>query len=197
MFKTPLSFTNNSVLRANNAIKTKLPGTYADYAYQGYQADELLGWDKFARTAFETYRDASYMPLPTASFQEFGAFFSDSNYNFLISESERLSKFPVHKQTLYETMMWAYSSKPPRSDPTDYARRDVRSPAVTKSYLDELNQLTLSRIVPETIMAQRQNAYFKKNRVLIGKNIPGDMIDSRARIGMDAVSMQPLDYFLP
>jgi len=191
MNSKPLSFQNPSQLAKNKAIRTKVPGRYEGYASQGLNADATLGFDKFARTALETYRDGAYVSLPTNSWREMRDFFCEKNFNKLKTEIEQKSGYPVHLQTLWERMMFTFYQTRPRSDQMD--RRLLKTdPATVKSYVDEMNEAVVRYMVVETVAAQKHRIVSWKLRKGI-REFPDTPIDARSRL---VGSMYSLDYML-
>lgn len=191
MNRTPLSFQNSAVKAKNAAIKTRMPGPYESFASHGLNADELLGFDKFARTALETYKDGSYLAMPTNNWREMRDFFCEKNYLYLIEQIESKSGYPAHRQSVWEAMMFAFYQIRPRSDHMD-PRIGRVDQATVDSYVREINQAVLRRMVPETVAAQR-NAVVAQN-IRRGKRVfPDTPIDARSRL---VGSMYEFDYML-
>lgn len=138
----------------------RLPRMYVNQSAQP-AVDRAFGFDPLARQALETYR-SSYQPLPTASRNEFTAFFSVKNYKRLYDEIVRQcdGKIP-DGATLYETMMWSFSSVAPRSDEMD-ERREIFDSEITASYMKELNAHVIERMTADVISANQQaDVYYK------------------------------------
>lgn len=187
----PLSFQNKAVQARNAAIKTKIPGPYEGYASHGLNADELLGFDKFARTALETYKDGGYVSMPTNNWREVRDFFCEKNFNSVVAQVERSSGYPAHKQTVWEAMMFAFYQARPRSDPMDRRIKETDQ-ATTDSYVAELNAAVVKRMVAETVAAQRNTVVAQ--RIRYGKRtFPDTPVDTRARL---VGSMYSFDYML-
>jgi hypothetical protein len=187
----PLSFRNKAVLARNAAIKTKIPGPYEGFASQDLNADELLGFDKFARTALETYKDGAYVSMPTNNWREIRDFFCEKNFLRVIAEIESKSGYPAHRQTVWEAMMFAFYQNKPRSDHMD-RRRTKTDQATVDSYVKELNDAVIRRMVVETKAAQR-NAVVARNIRQGRREFPDTPIDTRSRL---VGSMYSLDYML-
>ena len=126
------------------------------------QDDRILGFDQFARSAIETYR-SSYCPLPTSQTREFAAFFNQKNYELLYDEVKRRSGNKPDASELYETMMAAFQMVRPRSDDMDERSADF-SPAVTRSYVDEMNKYVLEHAVEDVKAANQLWAHYAKYR---------------------------------
>lgn len=188
---SPLSFPNKTMLAANQTIRTPLPGAYEGFSYQGYNADALLQFDKFARTALDVYKDGAYLGMPTGNWREIRDFFSEKNFIALKKMIEARSKLPVHEQTLWETMMFIFYQIKPRSDFMD-KRREGTDQITTDSYVREMNDLVMTRMISETIAAHRHRTQFMKLRK-DQRDYPDTPIDTRTRL---IGSMYSCDYML-
>jgi len=175
------------------ADQKRAPGRFSNIGKKLYCADAAFGYDQFARAALESYRE-SYQPIPTASVNEFGAFFSKKNYDKLLKlVTEASGGFSPGQEELFEAMMTAYNLRPPRSDPTD-ERRSEFTPEVTTSYVDEVNSIVLDRLPEEVKQANKLWDFYAKNR-----NGPSELedhwsVDTRSRLTSDLQS--PL-VFMP
>jgi hypothetical protein len=156
--------------------------------------DSILGFDQFARAAIETNR-SSYNPLPAGSGDEYAAFFSRKNYDYLYAKARQLAKNEPDAGELYEGMMWAYSMVQPRGDEMD-PRRELFGHDITASYVKELNARVLEKVVPEIKAANKLWDCYARNR-----NGPKDFqaedngyIDTRTRFQGSRVDMT---YLLP
>lgn len=185
----PLSFNNPAQAAYNRSLKTKLPGVYSGVAPTGLQADYLMGFDQFARTALDLFRDGGVVTLPTNNAREIRAFFCEANYRYLLERIQKDTGYPVHEESLWEGMLWAFTMTRPRSDPTD-PRHKKYDPATTDSYVCEMNKMVIERISYETIIAQRHLVAFR-NRGNTRRMIPDDPIDTRTR---NVASMYSFDY---
>lgn len=138
----------------------RMPRMYVNASPQP-ATDRAFGFDPLARQALETYR-SSYNPLPTASRNEFTAFFSTDNYRRLYNEVKRQCKGKLpDAATLYETMMWAFQTVAPRSDEMD-ERREMFDSQITASYVKELNKAVLERVTADVITANMQaDTYYR------------------------------------
>ena len=170
-----------------------LPKRFQGYAAKTYNSDAELGYDEFARTALETYRD-SYNPMPTSDVKEFGAFFSAGNYQFLKEKVKHMAGFYADDGDLFDNMVKAYSMIRPRSDEMDFERRTVFTKSVTDSYVNEMNRYVLDNLPEEVKQANRLWDFYAKNR-----NGPSEMpdhpgIDTRSR---NVGDLYPADYWMP
>lgn len=155
--------------------------------------DESFHMDDFARAAMETWR-SSYAPMPTASVNEFAAFFSKRNYDWLFSEVTKKAGNEPDEGELYEAMMWAFSSVAPRSDEMDERREDF-SKAAVGSYVREMNKHVIEKVTVDTVAAnQLWEAYAKYRNGPAGwdGNIAGE--DTRTRF---VGSQYDMTYLLP
>ena len=171
----------------------RLPKRFEGYANTSYNSDVELGFDEFARTALESYRD-SYNPMPTGAVKEFGRFFSAKNFKFLKEKVKELSGYYADDGDLFDTMVRSFSMIKPRSDEMDLERRTVFTEEVTDSYVRELNGYVLDNLPEEVKQANRLWDFYAKNR-----NGPSEMpdhpgIDTRSR---NVGSLYPFDYWMP
>lgn len=186
----------SGILRRSSAFKATaaaaaLPGPYEGFGPKGLEADRLLGFDKFARNALETYKDGAWVSMPTNNWREMRDFFSEKNYVFLQQEIEKQSGFPVHLQTLWETMLFTFYQIKPRSDSMD-RRILLTDQATVDSYVQEMNKIVVHKMVVETKAAQKHRVEFMKRRANI-RSYPDTPVDTRSRL---VGSMYSLDYML-
>ena len=85
------------------------PGIYAGRSYSGHEEDARLGLDIFARTALDTLGSNGQVSMPTNNAPEIRAFFSAANYNALMEIAQKRTGFPIHGETLWEPMNFAFS----------------------------------------------------------------------------------------
>jgi len=137
-----------------------LPSMYLTAHAPQPSTDLTLGMDQFARAAMETYR-SSYQPLPTASVNEFAAFFSRPNYTHLFNEVKRQAGYEPDASELYEAMMAGFSMVPPRQDEMD-ERREVFTKEVAQSYVREINAWVLDKVVADTVAANKLWDHYAK-----------------------------------
>lgn len=159
--------------------------------------DQKFGFDEFARSAMETYRNG-YLPLPTASAREFGTFFSKENYAKLYKEVTRRAGYAPAEGDLFEVMQWAYSSVQPRSDEMD-ERRTHFDPNVTASYVAEMNSHVLDRIVEEVKQTNKLWDHYARYRNGPGQDFADDEdmhfgVDTRTRYH---ASRYDMTYWMP
>jgi hypothetical protein len=178
-------------------MSIKLPRLYMGAVSPQPMMDKMLGFDPIARIALETYRD-TYNPLPTGNVDEWRAFFSVKNFNYLYNETKRQCKGKIPEETeLMDTMFWAFSSVKPRSDEMD-ERRDLFGPDITLSYLREINKHVLERLTAEVISANQQADVYYKYRMKGPVNMQEDwgdwFIDTRTRL---TGSRADMTYLLP
>lgn len=171
----------------------RLPKRFQGVGSVNYCDEKVIGCDKFARAALETYRD-SYHTMPTANVKEFAKVFSESNYKFLASEIKRRSGYEIDGGELFDLMMQAFTMIAPRTDIMDVDRRMNFSDQTVQSYVSEINAHVLDRGIEETIQANRQWEFLAKNR-----NGPSELpdscgVDTRTRL---VSSFYAGDYWMP
>jgi hypothetical protein len=132
--------------------------------------------------------------MPTAGAKEFGAFFSESNYNWLFSEIKKRSGFPIEKGQLMDVMMTAYTMIHPRSDITDVERRLDFSEVATTSYVKEMNRYVLDNTVEELKQANKLWDFYAKNRQGPSELPEHFEYDTRSRLNGSLYSM---DWWMP
>ena len=167
-------------------MSIRLPKLYLTSNVPQPFTDKALKLDEFARTALETYR-TSYNPLPTCT-QEFAAFFSKHNYDHLYKLISQMAGNKPESNELYEAMMWAYSSDPPRSFEMD-DRRDKFGPEITGSYVKEINELVIDKMVAETVAANKLWDHYAKYRNGPIGWIDDSQIDTRTRLNSSRFDM--------
>lgn len=175
----PLSFPSEAQRAANAAIHTEVPGHMEGYSNTALQLDRVMGLDKFARAALDTFKDGACVTVPSGNFRELRSFFSEANYLGLLEEAERASGFPVLGESLWESMLLAFATVKPRSDPTD-GRRSMRDEETTASYVSEMNEIVLKRVVRETVLAQHHVVRAQQVRRRRMAGAPDRLEDSRA-----------------
>jgi hypothetical protein len=123
--------------------------------------DKEFGFDRFARTALETVRD-SWQPMPTCNLKEFGAFFSEKNYKHIKAEVLAQSKpYKPEEEDIFDAMIQAFQLILPRSDQMD-ERREIFTDAVTRSYVAQLNEHCIDKLVVDTKAAGGQADHYYK-----------------------------------
>lgn len=175
----PLGHTNPALVARNESLKTKVPGPYEGYINKGLNVDALMGFDKFARAALETYRDGSYLSTPTNNWREVRDFFSEKNFTMLQNFIEEKTGYPVHAQSLWETMLFVFYQIKPRSDAMDQ-RKERTDDETTRSYVNEMNEIVVSRMTTETMAAQKHRKVFMQRRGDV-RSYPDTPIDTRTR----------------
>jgi hypothetical protein len=139
------------------------PGQYLSSTTRLPITDRALNFDEYARAAIEVFR-SSYLPLPAGSPQEYAAFFSKKNYEYLYNESMRQSGgYRPDSNELFESMIRAYSVIQPRGDEMDL-RRELYTTDVTNSYVNEMNVQVLDHIVPIIIASNKLWDHLAKYR---------------------------------
>lgn len=177
---------------SNNGIV--LPKVYLTANSRLPKTDSALGFDEFARAAIEVGRTA-YNPLPAGSAQEYAAFFSRKNYQYLYKKIRDLARNNPDPGELFEAMIWAYSTVQPRGDEMD-ERRNIFGADITQSYVREMNKHVIERVVTETEAANQLWDHYAKH--MNGKpdffEEDDGYIDTRTRFQGSRVDMS---YYLP
>lgn len=171
-----------------------LPKLYLSANAHQPRTDSILGFDQFARAAIEVGRGA-YNPLPAGSPQEYAAFFSQKNYEYLYQTIKNIARNNPDSGELFEAMTWAYSTVQPRGDEMD-ERRNLFGADITQSYVDEMNKYVIERVATETEAANQLWDHYAKYR-----NGPVDFqeeddgyVDTRTRFQGSRIDMS---YYLP
>ena len=178
-------------------MSIKLPKLHLTAVAPQRMTDKMLDFDPIARLALETYRD-TYNPLPTGNVDEWRAFFSVKNFNYLYDEVKKQcgGKIPEEGE-LMDAMFWAFSSVLPRSDEMD-ERRDLFGPDITMSYLKEINKYVLEKMTAEVLSANQQADVYYTYRMKGPINMQEDwgdwFVDTRTRLTNSRVDMT---YLLP
>lgn len=169
----------------------KMPSRYDGYANRDISISDIeLGFDEFARTALHAYRN-SYNPLPTASYMEFGRFFSAKNYDHLKQQVKSKTSFYPDDNDLMDHMIRSFSMLQPRTDASD-ERRVLFDSATVESYVKELNAYVIENIVPEVVEGNKLWQFYAENRNG-PSDVPDTPIDTRTRY---VASMYAGDYRL-